>query len=208
MTADRFTLHPDNPQPRLISQCVDRLRRDAVIAYPTDSSYALGCLMDSKKGVDRIASIRRIDKKHNFTLVSSDLATLSRYVRMDNWQFRLIKNATPGPFTFILKANAEAPRRMQNDKRKTIGIRIPEHPVTHALLDALGEPLLSSTLILPDQEWPLSEADDVEDAISHQLDIILDAGATTREPTTVIDLSGDAPEILRQGLGDFSPFIG
>jgi tRNA threonylcarbamoyl adenosine modification protein (Sua5/YciO/YrdC/YwlC family) len=207
MAARLIEVHPQNPQQRLINQCITELNGGGVIAYPTDSSYALGCLLDNKSGIDRIANIRKLDAQHNYTLLCSDLNEISTYARVDNWQFRLLKSATPGPFTFILKASSEAPRRTQNTKKKTIGVRIPNHPVTHQLLANLDAPLLSATLILPNEALPISEPDTILGNIGHQLDMIIDAGACTLEPTTVVDISGDEPVILRQGLGDFSPYM-
>lgn len=196
-----FEIHPENPQQRLIRQAVSILRQGGVMAYPTDSSYALGCLVGDKNAMERIRRIRRLDDKHNFTLVCRDLAEISHYARMENAAFRMLKAFTPGPFTFIFKATHEVPRRLQNPKRKTIGIRIPDHRIVQALLDELGEPIMSSTLYLPERDFPETEAWEIRERIEHELDVIIDGGACSPEPTTVVDVSGPVPEILRAGRG-------
>jgi len=196
-----FEIHPENPQQRLIRQAVSILRQGGVMAYPTDSSYALGCLVGDKNAMERIRRIRRLDDKHNFTLVCRDLGEISHYARMDNAAFRMLKAYTPGPFTFIFKATHEVPRRLQNPKRKTIGIRIPDHRIVQALLDELGEPIMSSTLYLPERDFPETEAWEIRERIEHELDVIIDGGACSPEPTTVVDVSGSVPEILRAGRG-------
>lgn len=200
-------IHPLNPQPRLIAQVVERLRQGQVIVYPTDSSYALGCQLGDKAAAERIRSIRQTDRHHNFTLVCRDLAEIATYAKVDNPRYRLLKAATPGPFTFILPATHEVPRRLQHPRRKTIGIRVPDHGVVRALLTELGEPIMSSTLIMPGDEWPLSDMEEVEERLRHEVDLIIDAGAGQQQPTTVIDLTGDAPLLLRQGLGDAAAFL-
>ncbi len=204
--AQFFTIHPDNPQPRLIKQAAELLRAGAVIAYPTDSCYALGCHLGDKDAVARIRQIRGVDDKHHMTLVCRDLSELARYARVDNVQFRLLKNNTPGSYTFILQATKEVPKRLQHPKRSTIGLRIPDHPVALALLEELGEPLLSATLILPGEEYPLNDAQEIFDRLEPLLDVVLDGGATHLTPTTVIDLTGDTPVLVRAGRGDITPF--
>lgn len=202
-----FQIHPDNPQPRLIRQAVAIIRAGGVIAYPTDSSYALGCPLGDKAALDRIRAIRHTGKDHNFTLVCRDLSEIGVYARVNNSQYRLLKAATPGPFTFILQATHEVPRRLQHPRRKTIGIRIPEHAIVQALLAELGEPIMSATLILPGDEWPLNDPDEIQERIGHQVDLIIDGGPCAREPTTVLDLVEETPRLVRQGRGDASPFL-
>ena len=202
-----FQIHPVNPQSRLIRQAVDILRDGGVIAYPTDSSYALGCQIGDKYAMERIQTLRRTDKEHNFTLVCKDLSEIANYARVDNSQFRLLKAVTPGPFTFILKATHEVPRRLQNPKRKTIGIRVPDHAIVQALLAELGEPIMSSTLMLPDDPWPLNDPEEIGDRLGKQLDLIIDGGPCPFEPTTVVDWVDDTPQVLRQGRGDLSDVV-
>lgn len=200
-------IHSLNPQPRLIAQVVERLRQGQVIVYPTDSSYALGCQLGDKAAAERIRSIRQTDRQHNFTLVCRDLAEIATYAKVDNPRYRLLKAATPGAFTFILPATHEVPRRLQHPRRKTIGIRVPDHALVHALLSALGEPIMSSTLIMPGEAWPLSDVEEIEERLRHDVDLIIDAGAGQQQPTTVLDLTGEVPQVLRQGLGDAQPFL-
>ena len=202
-----FTIHPTNPQPRLIKQTADLVRNGAVIAYPTDSCYALGCHLGDKEAVARIRQIRGVDDKHHMTMVCRDLSELARYARVDNVQFRLLKNNTPGSYTFILEATKEVPNRLQHPKRSTIGVRIPDHPVALALLEELGEPLLSSTLILPNEEFAMNDAEQIRDLLQHQIDLVVDGGAVGLDPTTVIDLTTDTPVVVRFGKGDVSPFL-
>ena len=204
--AQFFIIHPDNPQPRLIKQAAAMVRDGAVIAYPTDSCYALGCHLGDKEAVTRIRRIRGLDDNHFMTLMCRDLSELAHYARVDNMQFRLLKNNTPGSYTFILDATKEVPRRLQHPRRNAVGLRIPDHPVALALLEELGEPLLSSTLILPDEEQALNDAEEIRARLDHQLDLVLDGGATGLEPTTVIDLTGDTPVLMRRGKGDVAPF--
>lgn len=199
-------VHPVDPQPRTIAQTVAALRDGALIAYPTDSCYALGARLDSPTGPERIRAIRHLDAKHDFTLVCSDFAQLGSLVHLDNSAFRAIKAATPGPYTFILPATKEVPRRLHHPKKKTVGVRIPEHPVVRALLRELGEPLLSSTLLLPGHSEPLSDGWQISEELGHAVDIVLDSGECGTEPTTVIDFSSGAPEVVRVGAGDPSPF--
>lgn len=204
--AQFFTIHPDNPQPRLIKQAAALLREGAVIVYPTDSGYALGCHLDDKDAVSRIRHIRGLDEKHLLTLVCRDLSELSTYARVSNTQFRLLKNNTPGAYTFILAATKEVPRRLQHAKRSTVGVRIPDHPVALALLAALGEPLLSSTLILPDASFPLTDLDEIRERLEQHVDLIVQGGTVGIDPTTVIDLTSDMPLLVRLGRGDITPF--
>lgn len=201
-----FTLHPDTPQPRLIKQAVAILRGGGVIAFPTDSSYALGCHLGDKAAQDRIRAIREVDDKHHFTLMCRDLSEIARYAQVDNRQFRLLKANTPGSYTFILEATREVPRRLQHPKRNTIGLRVPEHLVTLALLEELGEPIISMTLILPGDELPMHEAEEIRERLEKRLDLIVDAGACDVESTTVIDLTNDTPVLVRAGRGDLQPF--
>ena len=196
-----FEIHPTHPQGRLIHQAVAIIDRGAVIAYPTDSSYALGCHIGDKKALERLRRIRQIDEKHNMTLVCSNLSEISTYAKITNADYRMLKSLTPGPYTFILKATHEVPRRMMHPKRRTIGIRVVDHPVVQALLDELRQPLMSCTLILPGKTMPLTEGDEIRDQLGRQLDLIIDSGHCGIEPTTVIDLTGETPVLLRQGMG-------
>ncbi|MEU7384102.1 MULTISPECIES: L-threonylcarbamoyladenylate synthase [unclassified Streptomyces] len=204
--AKYFDVHPDNPQPRAIRQIADSVRDGALIAYPTDSCYALGCRLGSRDGIERIRTIRHLDDRHHFTLVCQDFAQLGQFVRIDNDVFRAIKASTPGSYTFILPATREVPRMLQHPKKKTVGVRIPDHVVTQALLTELGEPLLSSTLLLPDEEEPLTQGWEIKDRLDHVLDAVVDSGDCGTEPTTVIDFSGGEAEIVRQGAGDITRF--
>jgi len=203
-----FHLHPENPQARLVRQAVDIIRQGGVVAYPTDSAYALGCHLGDKEALERIRRLRQLDDKHNFTLMCRDLSELGVYAKVDNPTFRLLKANTPGPYTFILNATTEVPRRLLHPKRRTIGLRIPGHQITLDLLEALGEPLMSVTLILPGDTLPLTDPEMIRDRIGKQIDLIIDGGACTVEPTTVISLLDDQPEVLRLGLGDPEPFGG
>ena len=201
-----FVIHPDNPQPRLIHQIAEILRNGGVIAYPTDSSYALGCMPGDKKAEERIRTIRRLDNQHYLTLVCRDLAEISHYAKVDNRQYRLLKSVTPGCYTFILEATKEVPRRLQHPKRRSIGLRVPGNPVVQALLAELGEPLLSATLQMPDDALPLSDPYDIRDLLEHQVDLVVDGGYGDLTTTTVIDLTGEAPVLIRQGKGSLVPF--
>lgn len=201
-----FTIHPDNPNPRLIRQAAAMLRDGGIVVYPTDSCYALGCHLDDKDAVARIRQIRQLDEQHHLTLMCRDLSEISRYARVDNNKFRLLKNNTPGSYTFILEATKEVPRRLQHPKRSTIGIRIPDHSVALALLEELGEPILSTTLMLPDEEWPPNDAELIRDLLEKKVDLVIDGGAVGADFTTVIDLTGDAPALVRRGKGDIAPF--
>lgn len=202
--AQYFSIHPVNPQQRLINQAVDMIKQGALVVYPTDSCYAFGCHLGDKDALDRIRRIRQVDEKHNFTLVCRDLSELSHYAFVDNTMFRLLRNYTPGPYTFILRASKEVPRRLQVPKRKTIGLRVPDHPVTQSLLESLDEPLMSSTLILPGDETPITDAEDMRDRLEHQVDLIIDGGNCGFEPTTVVNMVDSSYEILRQGMGEFN----
>jgi tRNA threonylcarbamoyl adenosine modification protein (Sua5/YciO/YrdC/YwlC family) len=204
--AQFFQIHPDNPQPRLIRQAVDILRNGGVIIYPTDSSYAIGCHIGDKSALDRIRRIRRLDDKHNFTLVCRDLSEISNYTKLDNQQYRLIKSLTPGPYTFILKATKQVPKRLMHPKRKTIGIRIPDNRIAMALLEDLNEPILSSTLILPGDDMPMMDPYEMKHSLEHQVDLIIDGGYCGYDPTTVIVMEDDEPWVARHGKGDASLF--
>nr|WP_164395715.1 L-threonylcarbamoyladenylate synthase [Streptomyces harenosi] len=204
--AKYYDVHPDNPQPRSIAQVADGVRSGALVAYPTDSCYALGCRLGSRDGVDRIRAIRNLDDRHHFTLVCQDFAQLGQFVRIDNDVFRAIKASTPGSYTFILPATREVPRMLQHPKKKTVGVRIPDHVVAQALLAELGEPLLSSTLLLPGEEEPLTQGWEIKDRLDHVLDAVLDSGDCGTEPTTVVDFSGGTAEVVRRGAGDPSRF--
>jgi tRNA threonylcarbamoyl adenosine modification protein (Sua5/YciO/YrdC/YwlC family) len=199
-----FDVHPDNPQPRAIQQVVDVLRGGGLIVYPTDSCYAFGSQLGNKEGLDRIREIRRLDDSHHFTLVCRDFAQLGQFVKINNSVFRLIKAATPGSFTFILPATKEVPRRLMHPRQKTVGVRIPDHTVAQALVAELGEPILSSTLLLPDHEEPMTQGWEIKERLDHLVDAVVDSGDCGTEPTTVVDLSGDEPEIIRQGAGDLA----
>lgn len=200
--AQHFSVHPDNPQPRLLKQAAALLTQGGVLAVPTDSSYALACQLDDKAAADQLRRIRQVDDKHHLTLLCRDLRELANYARVDNAQFRLLKNATPGPFTFILEASKEVPRRVSHPQRKTIGLRVPEHPALQALLEVHGAPLLATTLILPGETEPLNDPEEILARLDKQIAGVIDSGACPLEPTTVVDLSGDAPEVLRRGRGD------
>jgi len=202
--AQFFEIHPENPQPRLLKQAVALLKQGGVLAVPTDSSFALVCHLDDKTAADRLRSLRGVDDKHHLTLLCRDLSELAAYAKVDNRQFRLLKAATPGPFTFILEATKEVPRRLSHPSRKTIGLRVPEHRVLLDLLAQHGAPLLATTLIPAGETEPLNDAQDIRERYEHQLAGVLDAGACTLEPTTVVDLSSDAPTVLRQGGGDIA----
>ena len=201
-SAKYLDIHPEDPQPRLVAQAVAALEEGGLIAYPTDSCYALGCRLGDADGLERIRRIRQVGKDHHFPLVCADFAQLGQYVLVSNPTFRLVKSATPGPYTFILPATREVPRKMAHPKKHTVGVRIPDHRVAHALVEALGEPILSSTLLLPGQEDPPSEGWVVQDLLGEQLDVIIDSGEVGIEPTTVVDLTGSEPVIAREGAGD------
>lgn len=202
-----FSIHPENPQLRLIHQAVEIVRAGGVVVYPTDSAYALGCQIGNKKALDRIRQIRQLDKHHNFTLMCRDLSELAVYAKVDNQVFRLLKTYTPGAYTFILDATAEVPRRLMHPKRKTIGLRVPGNPIAQALLEELGEPLMSVTLIMPTDEYPLTDPYDIRDTLEHHVDLIVDGGYCGLEATTVVDLSGEVPRVTRQGVGQFEDLV-
>ena len=204
--AKYFDVHPENPQKRALTQIVELIRADGLVAYPTDSCFALGCQLGNKDGLDRIRAIRQLDDKHHFTLVCSDFAQLGQFVHIDNDVFRSIKAATPGSYTFILPATKEVPRRLMHPKKKTVGVRIPEHTTTQAILTELGEPLLSSTLLLPDQVEPMTQGWEIKELLDHQVDAVVDSGDCGAEPTTVIDFSEGNAVVVRRGTGDPSPF--
>ena len=201
-----FDVHPQDPQPRSIGQVVQMIREDALVAYPTDSCYALGTRLGNPEGADRIRRIRRLDDKHHFTLVCADFAQLGQLVQLDNAAFRAVKAATPGPYTFILPATREVPKRLAHPKKRTVGVRIPDHRVVQALLRELGEPLLSSTLLLPDAEEPMTDGWAIKEELDHVVDAVVDAGDCGLEPTTVVDWSEGYPEVVRVGAGDPSRF--
>lgn len=201
-----FYIHPENPQPRIVKQAVEQINQGSVIVYPTDSGYAIGCKLEDKAAMDRIIRLRQLDGRHHFMLMCRDLSELSTYAQVDNIAFRLLKNNTPGSYTFLLKATKEVPRRLMNEKRKTIGLRVTSHPVAQALLEALGEPLMSTTLILPGNDFAESDPEEIQDSVGHQVDLILNGGTIGQHPTTVVDLSDGAPVIVRQGAGDTRPF--
>lgn len=202
-----FAIHPENPQARLVRQAVDIVRKGGVIAYPTDSAYALGCHIGDKQAMERIRRIRKLDSDHNFTLVCRDLSELGTFARVDNAAYRLIKHATPGPYTFILQATGEVPRRLLHAKRKTVGLRVPDNAITQALLAEQGEPMMSVTLIMPGDEYPLTDPYDIRETLEHEVDLVIDGGYCGLEPTSVIDLSGDAPQVIREGLGEVAELL-
>lgn len=205
--AQYFLVHPVSPQSRLIHQAVEIIKQGGVIAYPTDSSYALGCAIGSKKAMDRIAKIRKISSEHNFSLVCQDLSELSLYATVDNDMYRLLKRFTPGPYTFILAATREVPRRLQNPKRRSIGLRVPDYPIVKMLLELLQEPIMSSTLILPGEALPLNDASDIREILEREIDLVIDGGPCENKPTSVVNLVGGIPEVLRAGKGEIDFFI-
>lgn len=204
--AQFFQIHPDNPQSRLIKQAVEIIRRGGLVCYPTDSAYAIGCQIGDKMALDRIRMVRQLGKDHNFTLVCRDLSELATYAKVDNQIFRSIKAHTPGPYTFILPATSEVPRRLMHSKRKTIGMRVPNNAIALALMEELGAPLMSSSLIMPGDELPLTDPYDIRDLLEHQLELIIDGGFCGMEATTVIDFTEHEPKLVRQGLGDSTGF--
>ena len=201
-----FQIHPDNPQARLIKQAAQVIRAGGIVALPTDACYALICQIDDKAAVERLRRIRGIDDKHHLTLLCRDLSEIAQYARIDNRQYRLLKAATPGPYTFILEATREVPRRLSHPSRKTIGLRVPEHRVTSALIEELGQPLLGTTLIMPDEEEPMTDGQEIRDRLEKLIDLVIETGSASTVPTTVIDLTGDEPALLRAGRGDPVPF--
>lgn len=201
-----FAIHPETPQSRLIQQAVSIIQRGGVVVYPTDSAYALGCQLGDKKAMERIRRIRSLREDHNFTLVCRDLSELGTYARVDNAVYRFLRHATPGAYTFVLEATREVPRRLVQPKRKTIGLRVPDHPIPQALLEALDEPLMSATLILPGDDYPMTDPYDIRDRLEHEVDLVIDGGFCGLEATSVIDLTDTVPVILRRGVGDISDF--
>jgi tRNA threonylcarbamoyl adenosine modification protein (Sua5/YciO/YrdC/YwlC family) len=201
-----LSIHPDNPQIRLVRQAIAAMRDGSVVAYPTDSCYALGCLIGDKEAMERIRRIRKTDKNHNFTLICRDLSEIARYARVDNSQYRTLKAFTPGPYTFVLEATREVPKRLQNPRRRTIGIRVPDNAIVRELLAELGEPIMSSTLLLPGDELPITDAQEIKQRLDHEIDFVIDGGPSGLEPSSVIDLSGAAPVIVRRGKGDVGAF--
>jgi len=201
-----FDVHPVDPQPRSIHQAVQIIRDGGVVAYPTDSCFALGCALGNAEGKERMLRIRQLDDRHHFTLVCRDFAQMAHLVHLDNRVFRAVKAATPGQYTFILPATKEVPRRLLHPKKKTVGVRIPDHPVVHALLEELGEPLLSTTLLLPGDEEPMTQGWEIKERLDHQVDAVIDSGECGLEPTTVVDFTDGYPEVVRQGAGDVTPF--
>ncbi|RKP50424.1 L-threonylcarbamoyladenylate synthase [Trinickia fusca] len=201
-----FRIHPDDPQPRLIAQAVQIVKNGGVLALPTDSSYALACRLDDKEAVTRLRHIRGLDERQHLSLVVRDLSELATFAMVDNRQFRLIKSVTPGPYVFILQATKEVPRRLSHPSRKTIGLRVPDHAITLALLESLGEPLIATTLILPPDTEPLNDPEAIRERLEKQLDLVIDGGACPREPSTVVDLTGDEPVLVRAGRGPLGPF--
>lgn len=206
MPSRLIEIHPKDPQPRLIRQAVEIIRGGGIVVYPTDSCYALGCHIGDKQAMERISRIRETDKHHHFTLVCRDLSEIAKYARVSNQHYRTLKAFTPGPYTFILPATKETPKRLQNPKRRTIGIRVPDHPVPRLLMSELGEPLMSSTLLMPGDSDPLTDAREIQDRLYHQVDAVIDGGNCGLEPTSVIDLEGPAPLVARRGKGDVSAF--
>ncbi len=203
-----YQIHPQNPQPRLISHAVDIIRNGGVVVYPTDSAYALGCRIGDKNALDRIRRIRKLDDKHNFTLVCRDLSEIATYAKVNNTVYRLLRHTTPGPYTFILRATSEVPRRLLHPKRKTVGLRVPDNTIAAALLAELGEPLMSVTLIMPGDDLPLIDPYDIREVLEHDVDLVIDGGYCGMEPTTVVDLADDTPLVLRVGKGDVALFGG
>ncbi len=201
-----FRLHPENPQPRLVKQAVQIIRDGGVIALPTDSSYALACQLDDKRAVEQLRRIRGLDERALLSLMVRDLSELASFAMVDNRQFRLIKSVTPGPYVFVLEATKEVPRRLSHPSRKTIGLRVPDHPIPLAILEELGEPLLGTTLILPPDTEPLNDPEEIRERLEKQLDLVIDGGPCVRQPSTVIDLSGDEPVLVRAGCGSLAPF--
>lgn len=201
-----FRIHPETPQKRLIKQAADRMRAGEVLVYPTDAAYAVGCALENKRGLERIIQLRQLSEKHNFTILCRDLSQLANYARVDNWAFRLLKANTPGAYTFILEASRDVPRRLMHPKRKTIGLRVPDNAVVQALLEEMGEPIMSTTLLLPGDEIPLTDPEEIQERVGKLVDLILDGGWGEMETTTVVDMVDSAPVVVREGKGDVRPF--
>lgn len=204
---DIFRLHPETPQKRLVKQAADRIRKGEVVVYPTDAAYAVGCALENKRGLERIVQLRQLDDKHQFTILCRDLSELANYAKVENWAFRLLKANTPGAYTFVLRATGEVPRRLMHAKKKTLGLRVPDNAVVQALLEEVGEPIMSTTLLLPGDEYPLIDPEEINERVGKQVDLVLDGGWGEMETTTVVDLEGDAPILLREGKGDPAPFL-
>jgi tRNA threonylcarbamoyl adenosine modification protein (Sua5/YciO/YrdC/YwlC family) len=202
-----FRIHPENPQKRLIKQAADRIRAGDVVVYPTDAAYAVGCALENKRGLERIVQLRQLDDKHQFTILCRDLSELASYAKVENWAFRLLKAYTPGPYTFVLRATSEVPRRLMHPKKKTLGMRVPENTIVQALLEEVGEPIMSTTLQMPDDEFPMIDPEEIYQRVGKQVDLVLDGGWGEMETSTVVDLEGDAPILLREGKGDPQPFV-
>jgi tRNA threonylcarbamoyl adenosine modification protein (Sua5/YciO/YrdC/YwlC family) len=200
-----FSINAENPQARLIKQAVDIIRKGGLVVYPTDSCYAIGCKLDSKDALERVRRIRQLDDKHHFTLACSDLSQLSSYAKVDNRAYRILKATTPGSYTFILEATKEVPRRVSHPKKLTVGLRVPDHPIALAMLEELGEPILSSTLMLPGEEYPMTDAWEIRDRLEHEVDLVIEGGYCGMEPTTVVDLSGEETLLIRAGKGSLVP---
>lgn len=200
-----FSINAENPQARLIKQAVDIIRKGGLVVYPTDSCYAIGCKLDSKDALERVRRIRQLDDKHHFTLACSDLSQLSSYAKVDNRAYRILKATTPGSYTFILEATKEVPRRVSHPKKLTVGLRVPDHPIALAMLEELGEPILSSTLMLPGEEYPMTDAWEIRDRLEHEVDLVIEGGYCGMEPTTVVDLSGEETLLIRTGKGSLAP---
>lgn len=201
-----FRIHPETPQKRLIKQAADRIRGGEVVIYPTDAAYAVGCALENKRGLERIVQLRQVEEKHQFTILCRDLSELANYAKVENWAFRLLKANTPGAYTFILKATSEVPRRLMHAKKKTIGIRVPDNRIVQALLEEVGEPIMSTTLLLPGEDDPLIDPEEIYERVGRQVDLVLDGGWGEMETTTVVDLEEDSPIIIREGKGDPEPF--
>ena len=199
-----FSVHPSHPQQRLLSRAAEIIAEGGLVVYPTDTTYALGCHIGDKQALERIRRIRRLDDRHHFTLTCRDLSEISTYARVNDANYRILKQFTPGPFTFLLPATREVPKRLVHARRRTIGLRVPDHPVALGLLECLGEPMMTTTMLLPDDEFPLNDPEDVRDRIGNAVDVIIDGGASGLVPTTVVDLTGDVPQVIRQGLGEFA----
>ena len=202
-----FRVHPQTPQKRLIKQAADRLKAGEVIVYPTDAAYAVGCALENKRGLERIIQLRQLSEKHNFTILCRDLSQLANYAKVDNWAFRLLKANTPGAYTFILQATSDVPRRLMHPKRKTIGLRVPDNPAVQSLLEEVGEPIMSTTLILPGDDYPMTDPEEVLERVGKLVDLVIDGGWGEMETTTVVDMVNDAPVVLREGKGDAKPFL-
>lgn len=203
---DIFRIHPENPQKRLIKQAADRIRAGEVLVYPTDAAYAVGCALENKRGLERIVQLRQLDDKHQFTILCRDLSELANYAKVENWAFRMLKANTPGPYTFVLRATSEVPRRLMHPKKKTLGLRVPGNEIVQALLEEVGEPIMSTTLLLPGEQYPLIDPEEIYERVGKQVDLVLDGGWGEMETTTVIDLEDSVPVVLRVGKGDASPF--